>query len=143
MTLRFASAVFGLAIMLPQSLALAQSQQPVDPTAELQQMIRQQDQLDAQRHQNEAMRLELERRDLEDQLRYRNATDPQIMGELARYCPPNGEPPCSSEPPQSLLQEATKRGLIQFSSQRPSAPSADCVTLGDGMGGGVTDCAIH
>jgi hypothetical protein len=106
-------------------------------------LIRQQQELDVQRDRNEAMRLELERRDLEDQLRYQRASDQQIMGEMARYCPPNGEPPCAAQPPQPLLQEAARRGLIAFAPQPPSGPSADCVTLGDGLGGGITDCAIH
>jgi hypothetical protein len=106
-------------ILLVAGSVRAQTEQPVDPTAILEQMIRQQDELEAQRHRNEAMRLELERRDLEDQLRYRRATNEQIAGEMARYCP-NGEPPCSMQPPQSLLQEAARRGRIEFKPQQPT-----------------------
>jgi hypothetical protein len=59
----------------------------------------------ALRRQNEQMRLELERLDLESQPRHRRLTDSQVMGELTRYCP-SGESPCSVEPPTALLQEA-------------------------------------
>jgi hypothetical protein len=63
---------------------------------------------------NEAMRLELERFDLEQKLRYRRASKWEIAEELLRYCP-NGEPPCRQQPPDSLLQEASRRGLIILS----------------------------
>src|SRR5262249_62000137 len=67
------------------------------------------------RQKNEALRLEIERRDLEDQLRYRRLSDQQVMGELVRFCP-KGEPPCAAQPPQPLLQVAAKRGLEPFDS---------------------------
>ncbi len=35
-----------------------------------------------------------------------------IMSQLAEYCPPNGEPPCKTQLPDSLLDEAWRLGLI-------------------------------
>jgi hypothetical protein len=125
-----AALTLGLLIGSP---ALAQQPQPADPTVLMDQMIRQRMELDAQRRNNEATRLELERRDEEH---YQRATNQQVMGELMRYCP-SGEPPCPRKPPQALLQEASRRGLVEF---KPQQPSTECVTMGDGFGGGVTDC---
>lgn len=106
-----------------------------DPQAILDELNSGMRQRNAASHRNEALRLEIEHRDLEDQLRYRRASNQQISGELARYCP-NGQPSCMP-PPQALLQEAGRRGLIELRAQQPSA---ECVTLGDGLGGGITDC---
>jgi len=104
-------------------------------------LIQRQTHQDEARQQNEMMRLEIERLDLEQQLRFRRATDSQVEQELARYCP-NGEPPCWQTPPSALLQEATRRGLIEYKSAAPPPrqPGLECLTMGDGEGGGLTDC---
>jgi hypothetical protein len=87
-----------------------------NPTAMMEGMIRQHLQERAQCQQNESMRLELERRRLQQQLeeegRYRGLSDLQVLDEIRRYCQ-NGEPPCPMQPPQSLIQEALRRGLIE------------------------------
>jgi hypothetical protein len=64
------------------------------------------------RQQNEMMRLELDRLDLEEHLRYRRASDATIQQTMSRYCPPAGEPPCREQPPQALLNEAMRRALL-------------------------------
>src|SRR3979411_2194876 len=74
--------------------------QVVDPQLLMDELVRQQKQLEAQRHRNEMMRLELERTDLEARLRYRRASDRGLMEELMRYCP-SGEPPCRPLPPEA------------------------------------------
>jgi hypothetical protein len=86
-----------------------------------------------QRSRNEATRLELERLDLEQKLRYRRASDPEISQELMRYCP-NGEPPCRQQPPDLLLQEASRRGLIILSPPgRPSGVAGSSMDGSDSM----------
>jgi hypothetical protein len=121
--------------------AFAQSPQSV-----LNALIQRQMQQDQLRQQNEMMRLEIERLNLEQELRFRRETDYELSQELSRYCP-GGQPPCLQNPPDALLQEAGRRGLIQFTARAPSTGQRglDCVTFGDGEGGGITDCleAIH
>jgi hypothetical protein len=130
-------------IILAAAISLAgtsgYSQQYPDPQAVVSDLLRRHLESDAQRRQNEAMHLELERLDLERQLRYRRLSDTQIMGELARYCP-KGEPPCNPSPPDSLLQEAANRGLIQFNRSPASPPGQDCMILGLGGGDALLDC---
>jgi hypothetical protein len=92
-------------------------------------------------HQNQMMRLEFERRELEEKLRLSRASDRQIAEELARYCQ-NGEPPCWRRPPVILLDEAARRGLVQYSSPQPTtkAPVQDCMVIGLGQGDATIDC---
>src|SRR5262245_22684043 len=108
-----------------------------DPQAVMNELLRQQMQQRAARQQNEMMRLELERRDLERKLQLSRASDRQVWDALTRYCPA-GNPPCPYQPPDSLLDEAERRGLITLAPRRQ--PRLRCETLGDGMGGGITDC---
>ena len=120
---------------------LATSARAQDPQALMNALIQRQMQQDEVRQKNNMMRLEIERLDLEQQLRFRRATDFQIEEELSHYCP-NGKPPCWQTPPSALLQEAARRGLIEYkgSARSPQLPALDCVTMGDGLGGGITDC---
>jgi hypothetical protein len=112
-----------------------------DPQSVLNYLIHKQIEQDQLRQQNETMRLESERLDLEQHLRFRRETDSELMDDLATYCP-NGEPPCSLAPPDALVREAAQRGLIHFRTapQQPRRPAMECVTIGDGDGGGFTDC---
>jgi hypothetical protein len=110
-----------------------------DPQAILNGLIQQQMQTYQASQENENMRLELERQELTDQLRYRRATDGQVMQELQLYCP-SGNPPCPTVPPQSLLREAVRRGLITFANQPAQKGSHNGLIFGDGEGGGVADC---
>jgi hypothetical protein len=112
-----------------------------DPQGLLNTLIQRQMQQNELQRQNEMMRLQLEQLDLKQQLRFRYATDMQIEQELSRYCP-NGEPPCTQTPPNALIQEASRRGLIQYNAgnRSPQQPALGCLTMGDGEGGGVTDC---
>jgi hypothetical protein len=107
-----------------------------DPQAVLDGLIRQQRENDGPRRHNERLRLELERRDLEDQLRYRRASTDAIMTEIRRYCP-SGQPPCAQTPPAPLLQEAVRRGLIEY--VQSARPGVECTTVSSG-GLAVTDC---
>jgi hypothetical protein len=93
------------------------------------------------RQQNEMMRLEIERRNLEQELQLGRATDSQIAQELSRYCPLAGQQ-CLQAPPSALLQEASRRGLVQYmpSAATPQERGFDCVKIGDDLGGGFTDC---
>jgi hypothetical protein len=125
-----------LSILLVAPFAKAQD---VDPLALMQGLLRQHLQEDAQYRQNERMLLELQRLDLEEQLRYRRLTDGQVMGELARYCL-SGEPPCSPPPPARLLQEAARRGLITYPPSALRAPGQDCMIVGLGDGDAAVDC---
>ena len=113
--------------------------QDVDPLAAMQGLLRQHLQEDAQYRQNERMLLELQRLELEEQLRYRRLTDGQVVEELARYCP-SGEPPCNPPPPARLLQEASRRGLITYQPSGPRAPGQDCMIVGLGDGNAAVDC---
>lgn len=117
----------------------ATSAQSQDPQAVLDHLLQQQIQQDTQRRQNEAMRLELERLDLQRQLYYRRLTDSQIMEDLTRYCP-NGAHSCIQPPPNSLLQEAANRGLIELRPSQPSQSGRDCMIIGLGDGDAILDC---
>lgn len=123
------------ALCLIGSFAFGQSQ---DPQSVLTDLIRQQQQQNAIRQQNERDRLEIEHLDLQERLRYRRMTDLEIGGELARYCP-GTQPQCASKPPQPLLQEAVRRGLLTMR-HRGTSPGTDCLVFGDGAGGGIVDC---
>jgi hypothetical protein len=79
-------------------------------------------------------RQEQRRADLEDQLRYRRASDAAIEAELRRCCPSDGSA-CRPLPPP-LFQEAARRGMIRTT---PRQGGVECVTLG-GYGMAVTDC---
>jgi hypothetical protein len=68
---------------------------------------------------------------------YRSASDYQIQDELSRYCPPNAVL-CNSVPPD-LAEEGIRRGLLT-ASPGSASPGFQCLTFGDGMGGGITDC---
>lgn len=117
------------AVVLALIASAAHAQQPIDPQAALDALIRQQleknARAEAERRQEEALRQ-----------RYASLSIYELQAELDRYCP-NG-PPCLYSPPDALLHEAAKRGLIRFR----SAPGSgnDCVFLGDGLGGGIGDC---
>jgi hypothetical protein len=126
----------GIACALVAASARAQ-----DPQSVLNALIQREMQQADVRQQNEMMRLEIERRNLEQELRLGRATDSQIAQELSRYCPIAGQQ-CLQAPPDALLQEAAQRGLVQY--MPPAAPpqqrAFDCVTIGDDFGGGFTDC---
>lgn len=126
--------ILGVLIIAPFAKA-----QDLDPLAVMQGMLREHLQEDAQRRENQRMRLELERLDLEKQLMYRRQTDSQLMEELMRYCP-SGEPPCIQSPPAALLQEAGHRGLVTFLPKSQQAPERDCLVLGLGGGDALLDC---
>jgi hypothetical protein len=98
----------------------------------MEQMLRQRIEQDAIRHQNEMMRLEIQRQELAAQLRYRQASDGEISNEMMRYCPPAGEPPCRQQPPQALIQEAVRRGLLELTPA--SRPRVDCLGVADPEG---------
>ena len=125
-----------LAAMLAVSSASAQ-----DPQAVMNMLLQRQMQQYELSHQNQMMRLELERRELEERLRLSRASDRQIAEELTRYCQ-NGEPPCRRTPPVTLLEEAARRGLVQYSSPQPTsrAPEQDCMVIGLGQGDATIDC---
>jgi hypothetical protein len=112
-----------------------------DPQAVMDMLLRQGTQQYELSHQNQIMRLELERRELEEKLRFSRASDQQIAEELTRYCR-NGEPPCWRTPPDILLEEAARRGLVRYSSPQPTprAPGQDCMVIGLGQGDGTIDC---
>jgi hypothetical protein len=107
----------------------------VDPQAVMSSLLaRQVDQLareDAERRQQEAMRLQ-----------YQRASNAELMTEFARYCP-NGTPPCVQSPPELLIHEASRRGLIEPAPnqrQQPVSAGINCITMPLGMGASVTDC---
>jgi hypothetical protein len=112
-----------------------------DPQAVMDMLLRREMQRYELSHQNQMMRLELERRDPEEKLRFSCASDRQIAEELARYCQ-NGEPPCWRTPPDILLEEAARRGLVRYSSPQPTprARGQDCMVIGLGQGDGTIDC---
>jgi hypothetical protein len=134
-------AAFVLSAITTSSNAWAQYYQPppgtIDPLVLENELIRRSMEHNAIRRRNETMRLELERLDLEEQLRYRRMSDFQVSGELGRYCP-TGEPPCHPPPPPSLVQEAVRRGLIEF---KTTQPSFECLTLSSPDGSdAITNC---
>ena len=128
-----------LAALVALTASAANSQQYLDPQAIIDSLLRQQIEQNAQRQQNERMRLELERLDLERQLRYRRLTDSQLMGELTRYCQ-NGASSCIQPPPNSLLREAASRGLIELRPSQSAPSGQDCMIIGLGDGDGILDC---
>jgi hypothetical protein len=65
---------------------------------------------------------------------YRESTD-AIVAEMQRYCP-SGPPDCRSEPPQALLLELARRGLIE---PRPQQRGIECATV-DLEGLAMTEC---
>jgi hypothetical protein len=67
-------------------IGIATAVQAQDTQAILNGLIQQHD----LRQQNEMIRLELDRLDLEEQLRYRRASDAAIQQTMSRYCPPAG-----------------------------------------------------
>jgi hypothetical protein len=127
--------------VLAWTLVATSAARAQDPQAQMNALIQRQMQQDEVRQQNSMMRLELERLDLEQQLRLRRANDSQVEEELSRYCP-NGAPPCLRTPPDVLLQEAARRGLIEYraGAEPQRQPGLECLTMGDGEGGGITDC---
>jgi len=106
--------------------------QSIDPQLFMDRMLRQRIEESTVRHQNEMMRLENQRQELAAQLRYRQASDREISGEMMRYCPPAGEPPCRQQPPEVLIQEAARRGLIKLAPT--SRPRVDCLGVADPEG---------
>jgi hypothetical protein len=125
-----------LAAMLTATSAYAQ-----DPQAVMDMLLKRGMQQYELSHQNQMMRLESERRELEEKLRLSSTSDRQVAEELARYCQ-NGEPPCWRRPPVILLDEAARRGLVQYSSPQPTtkAPVEDCMVIGLGQGDATIDC---
>lgn len=57
---------------------------------------------------------------------YAHLTVRQIAASMAAFCPPVGEPPCKSEPPAALVDEAARRGLIQRAAPA-QAPQSHCL----------------
>jgi hypothetical protein len=114
----------GLFLVMAWTL-VATSAQAQDPQALMNALIQRQMQQDEVRQQNSMRRLELERLDLEQQLRFRRATDSQIGAELSRYCPkrrtavfavatqrsPPGSRATGTNPVQSRCATATKVGM--------------------------------
>lgn len=133
----FKLAFVGMVCVLATTSAGAQ-----DPQSILNALIQRQVQHDELRRQNDDMRLEIERRDLEQELRFRQETDSQIANELARYCPAAGAP-CLQRPPDALLREGARRGLVEYGTdpQSRARRGFDCVSIGDDEGGGFTDCS--
>jgi hypothetical protein len=92
---------------------------------------------------------DLARRDAEKQqqqaqrLSYQRMSDTQVFGELSRYCP-SGPPNCPQEPPEDLIQEAARRGLITPApvQRRPLPPGMDCVSVGD-KDMAITNCDVR
>lgn len=109
----------------------------VDPVAAVSGLLQKQINDDARqehdRQQNDAMRL-----------RYQRASNAALVAEFDSYCP-GGKPPCVRSPPDLLVEEAAKRGLIEHvptsqQPQQPRQPGTTCVAMGDEMGGGIIDC---
>jgi hypothetical protein len=115
-------------------LALAQ-----DPQGVVNSLIKRQIETNQLQHRNEMLRLELQNDELKEQLKYHHATDSEIEGELALYCRA-AEPPCWRSPPPALVDEAARRGLIKLEASKPRRPNFKCITMGDGEGGGITEC---
>ncbi len=64
----------------------------------------------------------------------------EVVTALRRYCP-SGEPPCSPEPPQYLLDQAVALGLIEFTrSERSGRPTVDCFGMIDPGGATSFQC---
>jgi hypothetical protein len=112
-----------------------------DPQAAMNMLLHTQIQRFQLNHQNQMRRLELEHRELKEKLRLSGYSDYQIADELARYCQ-NGEPPCRRAPPEVLLDEAARRGLIRYSSTPTEQTPAgqDCMVIGLGGGDATIDC---
>jgi hypothetical protein len=128
--IRFAGAAF-------TAVAISSFGWAQDPQGDLDRLIQQQRrELDAQ-HQTRMLRFKREQAELKVRMRYQTLNVFQLTSELLRYCS-NGEPPCEVEPPEPLVQELARRGLIEF--KAPNRPNLGCVTFGDGLGGGITDC---
>jgi hypothetical protein len=68
---------------------------------------------------------------------YRSLSNEQLVSEFDRYCP-SVSPLCDK-----LTQEAVDRGLMTPTPRKPLAPGVDCVSLGDGEGGAITDCDVR
>jgi hypothetical protein len=67
---------------------------------------------------------------------YASLSDQQLMQQTDQFCPIGG-PVCSQQLPTELAQEGIRRRLIPTA---PLPPGMDCVTMGDGEGGGITEC---
>ena len=108
----------------------------VDPLAAANSMLR--------RHMDDLARQDAEKQQQQAQrLAYQRMSDTQVMGELSRYCP-TGPPNCPQEPPDDLIQEAARRGLIVHAPvpDRPRPPGVDCVSVGD-VDMAITNCNVR
>jgi hypothetical protein len=131
-----------VAIMCAAILLAACAAQPqpapdyVDPLAVANSLLR--------RHVDDLAREDTERQQQQAQrLSYRRMSSPQLMGELSQYCP-GGPPNCPQEPPEDLIQEAARRGLITPIpvQRRPLPPGMDCVSVGD-EDMAITNCDVR
>jgi hypothetical protein len=125
--------ILAIAVAVTGCTAQPQPQsQGYDPQAVMNLLIRRElekdIQRDEQRRQEETIRL-----------RYQRASNDDLIAEFTRYCP-TGKPPCVQSPPDLLIQEASRRGLLTSTSQHPGRPGIESVTMGDDFGGGITEC---
>lgn len=116
-------------ILLMFALSLRAAYAQTDPQDVMDRLIRER-WAKMQRDQQERQIMTAER------ARLATVPDGEIGRELMSYCP-QMQPPCIAQPPDALLDEALRRGIIV--GQRP-APGSDCMFFGDGMGGGIGDC---
>jgi len=61
----------------------------------------------------------------------------EVQAALQRYCP-NGEPPCSPEPPRYVLEQAVALGLIER--VRSAEPTTQCFGVADPEGPVTMEC---
>lgn len=117
--------VIAIAILLTSCSAQPQPQQNyVNPQAAVSGML--------QRHLEEGARMEEQRRQ-EAAMRqhYQRLSRDQIGAELTRYCPGSNASSCIQRPPDALVEEARRRGLIEpvAMSPQPRRPGMDCVVV--------------
>jgi hypothetical protein len=121
------SAITG-AVLLALYAGLA-SAQTYDPHSVLGSLI--------QRQLEEQTRRDWDAQQAQDRaILYARLSDQQLQHEIDQFCP-IGAPVCSQQLPTELAQEGIRRGLLKPS---PLPRGMDCVTMGDGEGGGITQC---
>ena len=111
---------------------------PPDPAAMLLQSA---NRMQAELQQEDEARQRAKAQEKAQEQRYAAMPPSDLMAELKRYCP-RLNPPCDYAPPETLLNEAMRRGLIQSAGVPLPRPRAgtDCVALGDELGGGIINC---
>ena len=81
---------------------------------------------------------------------YLGLSDRQVWDALTRYCPGGSSARCRRAPPEELVSEARRRGLIEpvpgagIAAGTPPLPlpppATQCFSSPDGVGGFTTDC---